>query len=149
MVGAEAQSVFKDTNIKITTDDQQHLGVVIGSESIKQKYIQEKNIPMDEQMVWHEPQAVYSAFIKGFIHKPIYFMRTIPNIKNQLKQLDDVIRTEFIPAITGAINCSDIERRLMSLPPSFGVLGIPIFSESAKKEYKFLTILSKDLATHN
>ena len=87
MVGAKAQSVFKDTNIKITTDDQQHLGAIIGSESIKQKYIQEKNIPMDEQIVWHEPQAVYSAFIKGFIHKPIYFMRTIPNIKNQLKTI--------------------------------------------------------------
>ena len=44
-------------------------------------------------------------------------MRTIPNIKTQLKQLDDVIRTEFIPAIAGGINCSDTERRLMSLPP--------------------------------
>ena len=38
-------------------------------------------------------------------------MRTIPNIKNQLKQLDDVIRTEFIPAITEGINFSDIGRR--------------------------------------
>ena len=42
-------------------------------------------------------------------------MRTIPNIKTQLKQLDDVIRTEFIPATTGGINCSDTERRSMSL----------------------------------
>ena len=60
-------------------------------------------------------------------------MRAIPNIKNQLRQLDDVIRTEFIPAITGGINCSDIERRLMSLPPRFKGLGIPIFSESAQR----------------
>ena len=74
-------------------------------------------------------------------------MRTIPNIKTQLKQLDDVIRTEFIPAITGGINCSDTERRLMSLPPRFGGLGIPIFSESAQKEYEFSIILSKDLTT--
>ena len=36
----------------------------------------------------------------------------------------------------------------MSLPPRFGGLGIPIFSESAQKEYKFLTILSKDLTTN-
>ena len=61
-------------------------------------------------------------------------MRTIPKIKNKLKQLDDVTRTEFIPAITGGINIHDIERRLMSLPPRFGGLGIPIFSESAHKE---------------
>ena len=72
-------------------------------------------------------------------------MRTIPNIKTQLKQLDDVIRTEFIPAMTGGINFSDTERRSMSLPPRFGALGIPVFSEPAQKEYEFSTILSKDL----
>ena len=75
-------------------------------------------------------------------------MRTIPNIKNQLKQLDDVIKTEFIPAITRGINCSDIERILMSLFPRFGGLGIPMFSEFAQKEYEFSTILSKDLTTN-
>ena len=75
-------------------------------------------------------------------------MRTIPNIKTQLKELDDVIRTEFIPAITGGINCSDTERRLMSLPPRFEGLGISIFSESAKKENEFLIILST-ISNHN
>ena len=74
-------------------------------------------------------------------------MRTLLNTKNPLKQLNDVIRTEFIPATTGGINCSDTERRLMSLPPRFGGLGIPIFSESAQKEYEFSIILSKDLTT--
>ena len=34
--------------------------------------------------------------------------------QSQLKQLDDVIRTEFIPAITRGISCSDTEKRLMS-----------------------------------
>ena len=100
------------------------------------------------KIAWCEPQAAYSGFIKGFKHKPIYFTRTIPNIKNHLKQLDDVIRTEFIPVITGGINCSDTERRLMSLPPRFGGLGIPIFSESAQKEYEFSIMLSKDLTTN-
>ena len=63
-------------------------------------------------------------------------MRTLLNTKNQLKQLNDVIRTEFIPATTGGINCSDTERRLMSLPPRFVRFGIPIFSEYAQKEYE-------------
>ena len=78
----------------------------------------------------------------------MYFMRTIPNIKSQLKQLDDAIRTEFLPAITGGINYSDIEKRLMPLPPRFGVLEIPIFSESGQREYEFSTILSKDSTTN-
>ena len=101
---------------------------------------------MLRKIAWHEPQTVYSGFIKGFKHKPIYFMRVIWNIKNQLKKLDNLIRTEFIPVITGGINCSDTERRLIPpSPPRFGCLGTPIFSESIQKECEFLTILSKDL----
>ena len=82
------------------------------------------------KIAWCEPQAAYSGFIKGFKHKPIYFMRTIPNIKTQLKQLDDGIRPEFIPATTDGTNCSNTEIRLMSLPPGFGGLVIPIFLRS-------------------
>ena len=109
----KAQSIFEDTKIS-----QRHLGAVIGSETFKQKYVQEKNDQWIKELcvlcktAWCEPQASYSGFIKGFKHKPIYFMRKIPNINTQLKQLDDVIRTKFIPAITEGINCSDTERRL-------------------------------------
>ena len=62
-------------------------------------------------------------------------MRTLPNIKNQLKQLYDVIRTKCIPSITGGIYYSDIDIRWMVLPSSFGDLVVSIFSESAQKEY--------------
>ena len=55
------------------------------------------------KIAWHEPQAAYSCFITGFKHKTTYFMRTIPNIGKELKQLDGVVRTEFIPAITGGL----------------------------------------------
>ena len=60
-------------------------------------------------------------------------MRMKPDIRNQLKQLYSVIRTEFLPVMAAGIYCSDIERRLMSLPRKFQVLGRPIFSESAQK----------------
>ena len=72
-------------------------------------------------------------------------MRKILDMKNQLRKLDDGIRTKFIPAIRGGINCSDNERKLMPFPPRFGGLAIPIFSGCAQKEYEFSTILSKDL----
>ena len=38
----KAQSVFKDTNIKITTEDQRHLGVVSRSETFKQNIFKKK-----------------------------------------------------------------------------------------------------------
>ena len=36
--------------------------------------------------------------IFGFAHKPTLFRRSILNISNQLKQLDEIVRTVFIPA---------------------------------------------------
>ena len=59
----KAQSVFKDTNIKITTEGQRHLGAVIGSETFKQKYVQEKidqwikELRVLCKIAWCEPQA--------------------------------------------------------------------------------------------
>ena len=75
----KAQSVFKNKNMKINTEGQRHLGAVIGSETFKEKYVQEK---IDEwikelgvlyKIAWCEPQVAYSGFIKGFKHQPIYF----------------------------------------------------------------------------
>ena len=139
------------TNMKITAEGQRHLGAVIGLETFKKKCVQEKiDLWIKElrvlcKIALCEPQPAYYGFIKGFKHKPIYFMKTIPNIKSQLKQLDDVIRTEFIAVITGGINCFDIEIRLMFLPLRFGDLETPILSESAQREYDFSTKISKDL----
>ena len=104
-----AQTIFDNTKIKITTDVQRHLGAVIGTANFKQNYMREKINQLIQELstlskiAWYEPQAAYSCFITGFKHKPTYFMRTIPNIGKELKQLDDVVRTEFIPAITGGL----------------------------------------------
>ena len=46
----KAQSFFKDTNTKITTEGQRHLGAVIGSETFKKKICSRKNRPMDKRV---------------------------------------------------------------------------------------------------
>ena len=56
-------------------------------------------------------------------------MRTIPDIPDQLNELDEVITSKFIPAITGGIHCSNIERKLLSLPSKLGGLE----SQSSQK----------------
>ena len=68
-----------------------------------------------------------------------YFICTIPNIGKEPKQLDDVVRTEFIPAPTREINCSYLERKLLSFPAKLGGFGMPIFSETVEREYNFLS----------
>ena len=93
--------------ILITTESQRHLGAVIGTANFKQNYMKGKINQWIQELrilcktAWYESQAAYSCFITGFKYKPTYFMRTIPNIGKELKQLDDAVRTEFIPAITG------------------------------------------------
>ena len=92
-----------------------------------------------------EPQAAYSCFIIAFKHKPSCFMRTIPNISDQLNQLDGEIISEFKPAITGGIHCSDIERQLLSLSSKLGGLEILILTEILNQEYEYSLMLSKDI----
>ena len=100
-----AQTIFDNTKIKITTDGQRHLGAVIGTANFKQNYMKEKinqwiqELRILSKIAWHKPQAAYSCFITVFKHKPTYFMRTTPNIGKELKQLDEVVKTELIPVM--------------------------------------------------
>ena len=51
---------------------------------------------MLRKFTWFKPQAACSCFVMGFKYKPTFYMRTIPNIFTHLKQLDEVITTDFI-----------------------------------------------------
>ena len=73
--------------------------------------------------------------------------KTISNISSHLKRLDEVITTEFIPAITDGINCSHIERKLISLPPKTTSMGIPISSNIVDRKYQFSQMLSNNLTS--
>ena len=81
-----------------------------------------------------EPQSSYSAFVDSFKGKLTYFMHTIPSLGELLKQLEDAIRFNFIPATTGGHLCSDNDGILLSLPVRFGRLPIPLFHNDVKYE---------------
>ena len=86
-----------------------------------------------------ELQASYAVFTGGFRHKLTYDIRTIPNIKQHLLQVDEVVLTKFIPAMTEGHICTpdeQDERLLLSLPVKKGGLAIPIFAEIADFEYE-------------
>ena len=63
-------------------------------------------------------------------------MRTMPSLGELLKPLEDLIRFNFIPAITDGHLCSDNNPILLSLPLRFGGLAIPLFHNDAKYEYE-------------
>ena len=65
----------------------------MGTEEAIHEYVQELVADWVEQLdvltsiARSEPQAAYAAFTAGFKHKMTYYIRTIPNIANDLKRL--------------------------------------------------------------
>ena len=92
-----------------------------------------------------EPQDAYSCFIAAFKHKPSYIMRTIPDISDQLNQLDDVITYESQEGYIVLILRGNYYHSLQNWGE--GGLGIPIFAKISNQEYEYSLMLSKDLST--
>ena len=138
----EAERIFQDTNINITTKGRKYLGGFVwikeGSENYVNELVAEWVLQLEElaKIAMSEPQAAYSSFAAGFKHKLTYFIRTIPDLSEILKPVDDVINNKLIPAITVRQNISSENRKLLSLPVRMGGLGIPIYSESCVFEYQ-------------
>ena len=72
-------------------------------------------------------------------HKYTYFMRTILNISQNLKKLDESIN-QFIKHLLSH-DFSQNERTLFSLPVKFGGLGIKIPLEEADEQFHSLDSL--------
>ena len=104
-----AHEIFQETRINITTEVKRHLGAVIGSNGYKEQYINEKIDSWYDQLkhlskiALIEPHAAYTAFVGGFRHKLTYVMRSISGISHLFEKIDEIVSTEFIPALTGEI----------------------------------------------
>ena len=137
-----AEELFRGTEINITTEGRKYLGGYVGTEEGCRKYFKElcdewcSQLEELSKIARTEPQAAYSAFTAGFKHKLTYFLRTIPNLTELLKPIDEIINDKFLPAITEHQNITEPDRKLLSLPVKLGGLGIPIFSESCSVEFE-------------
>ena len=80
-----------------------------------------------------QPQAAYSALVKSIQNRWMYISRTTENIGYLLQPIEDILRHELIPAITGRQAISDAERRMFALPTRLGGLGIDILPELADR----------------
>ena len=80
------------------------------------------------------PHVAYCAYIHGLANKWTYFLRTIPNISDLLRPLEDAIFHHFIPALVGK-SISDVECALFALPVRLGGLGISSLQELSNSEF--------------
>ena len=104
---AGANEQFSNTEIRVPSTGQRHLGAVIGSQTFKEDYVNCKiddlvnQLKLLSKIAQIEPQSAYCAFVTGYKSKLSFLLRTIPNIQILLQPLEHNIRHEFIPAITG------------------------------------------------
>ena len=92
-----AVQVFGGTNIQTSTEGKQYLRAAIGTEENKKNYINDKigewtkEINMLTNIAITHPQAAYTACVTSYQYKLTYLLRTIPNIEDQLKKIDEVV----------------------------------------------------------
>ena len=147
----EAQAVFGDTGIQLTSAGGRYLGSAIGVTSFKEAFVREKvdqwvrELEKLADIAASQPQAAYSALVFSLKHKWSFLARTTRGISELLHPVEDVIRHKVIPAITGKKNISDAERRLFALPTNLGGLGIPILPDSADNELANSFLVSEPL----
>ena len=63
-------------------------------------------------------------------------MRTAPCTDLLLQPLEEAIRHQFLPAVTGRQGITDQERELLALPVRHGGLGVAIPTRNAKNQFK-------------
>ena len=127
-VEEKAKNIFHGRGVQITTEGKRHLGASLGSTKYEEEYLSSKvdewiaQLRILSQIARTQPQAAYSAFITGFRHKISFYMCIISGASTQLKHLDEVMQSEFIPVITDGVFCNKMERKLISLPSKLGRL---------------------------
>ena len=73
-------------------------------------------------------------------------MRTIQDIDERLKPLDNIISNNFLPTLLDSIVAVN-ERSLFQLPVRLGGLGVPILSEVAREHFESLKKITAPLVT--
>ena len=137
----DARHIFQGLSIQITTEGQRHLGASIGSSTFKEAYVNGKvNSWLKElenlcNTAEFQPQAAYSAFIFGFVHKFTYYLGTIPDIVQLLLPIEQFIASKFIPSLFGC-EVSQEMREILALPNRLGGMGIVDLMKESGFEYE-------------
>jgi hypothetical protein len=147
----EASKWFEGTGI-CCSDGARDLGAAIGSRTFISMYVAKKMSVWCDQMkqlskfAVSSPHAAFSAFVHGMRHQWAFVQRTIHNISSEFEPLEEIIRTEFIPALLGGRLISDVERDLLSLSGKFGGLSIDNPVKTCDRLYGASCVISRELS---
>ncbi len=147
-----ARSLFGNTGVDIQANGTRHLGAAIGTQTFIEEYVKKKvgkwqaELQTLTSFALTEPQAAYSAFVFGFKGKWNFLQRTMPNTSHLFLPLEDALRNNFLPTVTGR-PITQLERDILSLPTRNGGLGVVNPTETAEHCFNESTKITKELTT--
>lgn len=128
----KATKLFSQSGIQITTTGRPYLGVPIGTSEYKRVFIQNKIKSWERQLkgladiAKSQPHAAYAGYTHGLVGKITFMLRTNRDLNDLLRPLEDMIRTNFLPAVTGRQAPTDDERNIFGMATKHGGLAIPL-----------------------
>lgn len=126
----DAKKHFKGTGIQISITGRPYLGTPLGNSQYKDDFNNNKILEWCEQLknlatiAKTQPQASYSAFTHGLRCNWIYALRTIEDLSEKMGPVEEEIRQNLLPTITGRESPTDVIRDLFALPTRNGGLGM-------------------------
>ena len=137
----QAVTIFGSSGVQITKEGQRHLGAALGTRTFVEAFVTERvkewtrEVEHLATIAASQPHAAYSALTHGLTSKWSYLSRTVPNISDLFMPLENAIRHQLLPALTGRSGLTDLERDLLALPTRHGGLGISNPTKSANQQF--------------
>ena len=123
---SNAVNTFQDSHVNITAEGRPHLGAALGTQSYVSQFVNTKvqqwcnELKTLSSIASTQPHAAYAAFTHGVSSKWTHLIRTIPSISHLLQPLEDILRHQLIPNLTGRPPPNNSERDLLALPVRLG-----------------------------
>ena len=149
---AEAQSVFANTGVQITTEGRPCLGTPLDQPSFQaflERKVQSWVDEIERLATFAEchPQAAYCAVTHGLVGRWTYAVRTIPETSADIRPLENAIRSFFVPAVLSRVASNDIEWELLTLPTRLCGLGLSCLSRMAQREFDISVCVTTPLTS--
>ena len=135
----KARQIFGD-RVNITTEGKRHLGAALGTTGYRDEYSNKlvadwvKQLNALCEIAVTQPQAAYTAYVRGFNSKFTYFQRTIPEFGKYLTPIQSLLENKFLPALFGKDSLPSEVLQVVSFPVRHGGLGIPnVVTEAAQQ----------------
>ena len=117
-------------SVNITGHGRPYLGTPLGSPSFAEVFVCEKVAAWKDELEtlceWacSQPHAAFAVYTHGWSSRWTFLTFTAPSISHLLTDLEVIIQSKLLPALTGRPPLNSTERDLLSLPARHGGMGI-------------------------